>query len=242
MSGNTNAPSADDVLLAIEFEGTNKERVDALKEVRWYIERIRIFIRTFESTPSASELRQKSETLVPKIQSLVEAIKGFPTTHPVPHFLFWDMQQRDELLRNLAALQLMAQHTADADVAQNGRSKNFGWAQRVCAIFACTLICVLTNKLPTTTEGGPLRNAASVLFQIVTGKGHNSVPDLKRACDWAVKACKWHKETDNARQVARSRLKQRQVQTLDDAVPFEYLRNTFVSVSTHALVDCGLAW
>jgi hypothetical protein len=175
VTDSANSPSAEDVLVALAFKGNDKQRKDALKRIEASINMIREFVNSF---PNASHVRKKSKTISSRARKLREAIEEFPTA-----FVFHNTRSRSNWLAELSTLQDLA----EIGTRVKGPSKNFGRAQHVCALHARVLVCELTRKSPTTTEGGPLRNAASVLFQIITGKSDDSVLDLKRACDWAVK-------------------------------------------------------
>jgi hypothetical protein len=62
--------------------------------------------------------------------------------------------------------------------------KNTDLTKRCCAVTAFKLISMLSVDRPTTTEDGPMRAIAGLLYEIATGERD---ADLKRACDTCLK-------------------------------------------------------
>jgi hypothetical protein len=62
--------------------------------------------------------------------------------------------------------------------------KNTDLTKRRCAVTAFKLISMLSVVRPTTTEDGPMRAIAGLLYEIATGERD---ADLKRACDTCLK-------------------------------------------------------
>lgn len=63
---------------------------------------------------------------------------------------------------------------------RGGRSGHFKWENALCAESAYKLIIKFSETSPSSTEDGPFRTIAGLLFEAITGEQE---ADLKRACD-----------------------------------------------------------
>jgi hypothetical protein len=160
-----------------EIESRIRERIDLLQPS----------LNHMKAIPTFAATRATADRISKRLDALIEEITRLPKGTA---FEFWKIAGLFGFSRRASA---RAAHRLRAALtvlrSREGLSDHVDRENLVCAAAAHEMIKEFSKRVPSGSDGGPLRTIAALLFEAVTGRRATD-RQFKRACDNLLRICR----------------------------------------------------